>query len=57
MLKLKAEMMREEESALERVCGCVREYREEVGVALPPCHQLETTHHDIIERQVSQNFL
>ena len=51
-MKQKATMVGEVEGALERVCGCVREYREEVGMPLPSSAQLEDCHDDITQRQV-----
>ena len=56
-MKLKAEMLGEVEGALVRVCECVREYREEVDVPLPPSSQLETCHNDIAQRQVGKIFI
>ena len=51
-MKLKAEMMGGLEDALIRVCGVVREYREEVEKPLPLSCYLEKCHEEIIHTQV-----
>ena len=55
-MKLKVEMVREVEGALVRVCEGVSVYGEEVGLPLPPLSELETSHHDITQRQVRHSL-
>ena len=52
-MKVRAEMMREMEGALGRVCEGVRELREEVDKPLPPSPLLEASQEEILQRQVS----
>ena len=54
VMKAKAEMMREMECALEKVCERVREFGEEVERALPPSPQLESRQEEILHRQVRE---
>ena len=52
-MKMRAEMMREMEGALGRMCEGVRELREEVDKPLPPSPLLEASREEILQRQVS----
>ena len=52
-MKARADMLREVEGALGRVCECVREFCEEVEKPLPPSPLLATSHEALLQRQVS----
>ena len=52
-MKARADMMREVEGALGRVCECVREFGEDVEKPLPPPPLLGASRDEILERQVS----
>ena len=52
-MKTRADMMREVEGVLGRVCECVREFGDEVEKPLPPPPLLGASRDEILERQVS----
>ena len=56
-MKARADMMRQLEGALVRVCGCVGELGDEMERPLPPSPQLEADQEEILKRQVGKNGL